>query len=589
MKHKFLLLASSLLWLTSLHAQNNIAIDETNFPDANFRTWLKKQSYGEDGVLTPQEIMSVKEMKPNNQKIKSLKGIEFFTELTSLWFNNNQVTELDVSANTKLKELRFPNNKIAQGVDISHLADLEYFNCIGNGVSSVDVSNNPKLVQLFVGQNPLLTSLDVSKNPVLNQLYFNNCSLTSIDLSNNLKLKRLGCINNHLVELDLSKQTGLEYLECQGNHLTSLDLSICPQLSLSNVTFQNQTKTVDLMPLDGEHKQLGMEIVPSWNGLDVAIEATFSELIADGKTRPAIREMEIGDKQYLVLSDVEYINADEDLYNKTVTYKQAVPLHESITGSLPAMNVTVTTYPYVMYINPATEDVFTTPAAPFYSGTIYLDYDAVVPENAEVYVATGMQLDKTGMITVGEKTTSGQLNLVKLTPAAGATHVVIPANTPVYVKSQDYTGLFAFSRNLNNEPLATVPAGNIFKGTLTAKTVEPLSVLTLSKGRRQSETGYTSESRVGFWRYTKTTVPAHRIYIDADDLNSLGNSSVRGMTFNFFESETEMLTALESLNADCLQQPTQNNAGWYTTSGLRLNGQPTEKGVYIRNGKKVVK
>ena len=34
---------------------------------------------------------------------------------------------------------------------------------------------------------------------------------------------------------------------------------------------------------------------------------------------------------------------------------------------------------------------------------------------------------------------------------------------------------------------------------------------------------------------------------------------------------------------------TLNNAGWYTPSGLRLNGQPTEKGVYIRNGKKVMK
>ena len=28
--------------------------------------------------------------------------------------------------------------------------------------------------------------------------------------------------------------------------------------------------------------------------------------------------------------------------------------------------------------------------------------------------------------------------------------------------------------------------------------------------------------------------------------------------------------------------------GWYTVSGVKLEGAPTEKGVYIRNGKKVV-
>ena len=28
--------------------------------------------------------------------------------------------------------------------------------------------------------------------------------------------------------------------------------------------------------------------------------------------------------------------------------------------------------------------------------------------------------------------------------------------------------------------------------------------------------------------------------------------------------------------------------GWYTLNGIRLQGAPTEKGVYINNGKKIV-
>ena len=31
-----------------------------------------------------------------------------------------------------------------------------------------------------------------------------------------------------------------------------------------------------------------------------------------------------------------------------------------------------------------------------------------------------------------------------------------------------------------------------------------------------------------------------------------------------------------------------SNAGWYTVNGVKLNAAPTEKGVYINNGKKVV-
>lgn len=31
-----------------------------------------------------------------------------------------------------------------------------------------------------------------------------------------------------------------------------------------------------------------------------------------------------------------------------------------------------------------------------------------------------------------------------------------------------------------------------------------------------------------------------------------------------------------------------DNDGWYTLDGVRLNAQPTQKGLYIHNGRKVV-
>ena len=44
-------------------------------------------------------------------------------------------------------------------------------------------------------------------------------------------------------------------------------------------------------------------------------------------------------------------------------------------------------------------------------------------------------------------------------------------------------------------------------------------------------------------------------------------------------------TGVETINNS---QLTINIDGWYTINGVKLNGKPTEKGIYIVNGRKVV-
>ena len=80
-----------------------LTIDETHFPDKNFRNWILKQDYGKDGLLTNAEITAVKSIDVSTLNIANLKGIEFFTSLESLFCYNNQLTSLDVSKNTALK------------------------------------------------------------------------------------------------------------------------------------------------------------------------------------------------------------------------------------------------------------------------------------------------------------------------------------------------------------------------------------------------------------------------------------------------------------------------------------------------------
>ena len=68
-----------------------IAIDEVNFPDANFRAYLLEQDYGEDGVLTNTEIRRITHIDVSGRNISSLKGMSYFTALTILYCYSNQI------------------------------------------------------------------------------------------------------------------------------------------------------------------------------------------------------------------------------------------------------------------------------------------------------------------------------------------------------------------------------------------------------------------------------------------------------------------------------------------------------------------
>jgi Leucine-rich repeat (LRR) protein len=92
-----------------------IAINETNFPDYNFRSWLLQQSYGSDGYLTPDEIADVTEMNVSSQGISSLMGIRYFTALEGLSCNNNYLSELYLSGMYNLERLECYGNRIRGG------------------------------------------------------------------------------------------------------------------------------------------------------------------------------------------------------------------------------------------------------------------------------------------------------------------------------------------------------------------------------------------------------------------------------------------------------------------------------------------
>ena len=109
-----------------------------------------------DGHVLTANISDVTSLIVNNKNIESLTGIEDFTALTLLWCFNNQITSLDLSANTALNTLYCYTNQLTS-LDLSANPTLEYLTCYSNSLTTLDLSSNPNLEILNVGNNQLET------------------------------------------------------------------------------------------------------------------------------------------------------------------------------------------------------------------------------------------------------------------------------------------------------------------------------------------------------------------------------------------------------------------------------------------------
>ena len=235
---------------------NGIEINEENFPDDTFRSYVEQfdtsgdlyvSYWGDedpapeydpespdfnsddwyveeqgDGYLSDEELAAVTEMDLSNSgywgggcKVESFKGIEYFTELRSL--DCNGLYEL---SNTE-------TSGVLTDLDLSKNTKLEYLNCSGNtSLETLDLCNNPALITLDCSYCGSLSEVDVSHNANLEELscggrlkelysnswYGSDTRITGISAA--VKLKSLKV--NSLKGIDLSELTELTTLIFDG-------------------------------------------------------------------------------------------------------------------------------------------------------------------------------------------------------------------------------------------------------------------------------------------------------------------------------------------------------------------------------------
>ncbi len=101
---------------------------EENFPDTTFRAIVEDfVGVVSGGAFTAERAALVSAAKEfiscRDKNIQDLKGIEFFTELRGLYCDRNNLTQLDLTANTKLEEVWCYRNQLSL-LDVSGLNSL---------------------------------------------------------------------------------------------------------------------------------------------------------------------------------------------------------------------------------------------------------------------------------------------------------------------------------------------------------------------------------------------------------------------------------------------------------------------------------
>ena len=177
----------------------------------------------------------------------------------------------------------------------------------------------------------------------------------------------------------------------------------------------------------------------------------------------------------------------------------------------------------------------------FYSGTTgYQIYDDV---NADAYTAT---------------VEASAIKLHKLGK-------VIPAGTAVVIAGKRNS----VNMIIDNDAEAENVVDNDLKGVDVDTSME-----SLGKGTFYV-LGNTKEG-FGFHQYTGKTMAAKKAYLCLDGANA------RSLTM-MFDDETTALTLVNS------EERTVNSDVWYTLDGRKLQGEPTTTGIYIYNGRKIIK
>jgi len=578
----------------SAYASNNygawirqgVQLNSTNFPDAHFRQFLMvKMGLNEGDWLTTQ--LHQKKLYPQNYEIENLQGIEFFPELEVFSCWNNNLTSLDLSHNYQLKEIDISQNhikgeamdKLIEGLhyiqgepgklivcyepnefNVITTAQVEAAKAKGWKVYSYHYDGNLQVEKEYAGVEPgsIYLDPDIFPDPYFRHYLWTEvdsdpdgwlsesdiASAVMFDLANkNIKwldgieyfpnLMLLYCQNNELSALDLSKNTELTQVFCFNNQLTTLDVSGNTKLEMLMCN-NNQLTSLRVSPKNKVLNNVQCQV----NRLDEkAMEALVSNLPTWGNASGALSVKDLTDEnEQNVITPAQVQTAKQKGW--TVYARLASGENDEYNGD--------------GYIEPIDGDETS------------IDLSDLADEES---------LENVVVDNVYYNLTNGSYN-------AEDNCLVINQATDMTAIGSGEPGSTEVKENFNGIIFEVNGNGVIELNCQTSGSL----VLNVQVGNAAPQAVTKNERGTVEIAYNVTTPTYVYIYATANGsaapslLGANANNSLRIYSLTVKPGAT---TGIEAIHRE-------NNSVYYTLDGRIVNEIPTQQGVYITNGKKVV-
>ncbi|UJF35739.1 leucine-rich repeat domain-containing protein [Paenibacillus hexagrammi] len=276
----FSILILTILLLSTTHAY----AEETKLlEDPNLETAVRDVLQKYDGEITKEDLGKLETLYQTRKglTVSSLKGLEYATNLYSLYFDHNNISDVSPIANLpKLTKVGLGSNKLT---DIRSLGALPSLLSIGlnhNEIEDVTVlANSPNIQQLSINHNQIkdisklsgltnLTFLNIEENKItdisavasfhkLETLMADDNQIKDLTPLSGLSLYSIQLNNNKVTDVTpLSTLKELGNLRIAGNQLQNISpLAKLTQLTLLEIA-HNQIE--DISPLKGLNKIAGL-------------------------------------------------------------------------------------------------------------------------------------------------------------------------------------------------------------------------------------------------------------------------------------------------------------------------------------------
>ena len=143
--------------------------------------------------LQPDEFTSI---KCHGKGVKSLRGLEQFTQLETLSLYNNKLQHVDM--------------------DLTQLKHLKMLNLARNNLASLTIVDAPRLEVVYAFSNRIKT-LQLTNLAQLNMLKVNNNTIETFSYLDIPLLSKIYIFNNQLETINIHELPALRYMDCREN------------------------------------------------------------------------------------------------------------------------------------------------------------------------------------------------------------------------------------------------------------------------------------------------------------------------------------------------------------------------------------